>query len=231
MHRRDAEVVRWCTWFLLLVGGLQPTARAAGGPVSAAEAAKAAIRERVGADVDVTVTVIGLVGDAPVFREAQPDPAARLGRPVRFTFVTSDGARLPASAEVRVVGPRTVTRRPVTRGERLSAADLATDVGEWADVPLARLPSADELVGGRVLQPIAAGGTVLPGAVVLRRDIERGDAVMAVAAAGAIEVTATMTAADGGRAGDVIRVMHPDTKRYLRARIIKKGLVEVIHGR
>ncbi len=42
-----------------------------------------------------------------------------------------------------------------------------------------------------------------------------------------MEVTATFVAADGGDAGDVIRVVNPDTKRYLRARVVKPGLVEV----
>ena len=52
-----------------------------------------------------------------------------------------------------------------------------------------------------------------------------------VASAGAVEVTAAMVASDGGQPGDVIRVMNPDTKRFLRARIVKAGIVEVVDGR
>jgi flagella basal body P-ring formation protein FlgA len=228
---RPLDLARRCLWFLLLVGGLSATVRTASGPMSAADAARAAIEARLGDDVDVTVTVTGLSGDALVFREARPDPASRLGQPVRFTFVTVDGAQLPGSADVTVVGPRTIARRAVARGEHLTEDDLLTVVGELSGVPLRPLPTVQELVGGRVMQALPAGGTVLPGAVAVRREIERGDPVVAVAAAGAIEVTATMLAADGGRRGDTIRVMNPETKRYLRARIVKKGLVEVINGR
>jgi flagella basal body P-ring formation protein FlgA len=53
--------------------------------------------------------------------------------------------------------------------------------------------------------------------------------VLVVAAVGAVEVSATFVAADGGAAGDLIRVMNPDTRRYVRGRIVKKGLVEVIY--
>jgi flagella basal body P-ring formation protein FlgA len=228
---RTLDLARSCTWVLLVAGGLHAAVLQATEPMSAAEAARAAIQQRLGDAVTVSVTITGLSGDAPVFREARLDPSARLGQPVRFTFVTMDGAAVPGSADVRVVGPRTITRRAVSRGERLTDDDLMTEVAELSGVPLRRLPTLAELVGGRALQAIPAGATVLPGAIVTRRDVERGDPVVAMAAAGAIEVTATLTAADGGRTGDVIRVMNPDTKRYIRARIVKKGLVEVINGR
>ncbi|MCC7010594.1 MAG: flagellar basal body P-ring formation protein FlgA [Acidobacteria bacterium] len=229
---RTVDLARWCAWFLLMAAGLHATVRTAPlPPVSAAAAVEAAVRARLGRDVDVTVTIAGLSGDAAIFREARPDPSARLGRPLRFTFVTVDGALLPGSAEVRVLGTRTIARRALARGDRLTGDDVTETVGELVDVPLKPLPAAHELVGARVLQPIAAGAVVLPGTVLLRREVERGDPVVAIAAGVAIEVTATLAAADGGRAGDVIRVVNPETKRYLRARIVRKGLVEVINGR
>ena len=52
-----------------------------------------------------------------------------------------------------------------------------------------------------------------------------------MAAAGAIRVTAAMVAADGGSTGDVIRVVNPATRRYLRGRVVQKGVVEVLNGR
>jgi flagella basal body P-ring formation protein FlgA len=52
-----------------------------------------------------------------------------------------------------------------------------------------------------------------------------------VAAAATVEVTAMFVAADGGAVGDVIRVVNPDTRRYLRGRVRDDGLVEVIDGR
>jgi flagella basal body P-ring formation protein FlgA len=65
----------------------------------------------------------------------------------------------------------------------------------------------------------------------LRRVVEPGDRVTVVALAGAVEVTAQFVAADGGSVGDIIRVRNPDTKKYLRGRIVKPGRVEVINER
>jgi flagella basal body P-ring formation protein FlgA len=76
-----------------------------------------------------------------------------------------------------------------------------------------------------------AGALVLPGSVLVRRAIEPGDHVTAVAVSGDIEVTASLVAADGGDPGDVIRVFNPDTRRDLRGRVVKEGLVEVNYAR
>lgn len=199
--------------------------------MSAADAVRTVVLAKLGGGVDVTVETVGVKGDSPVFREARPDPSARLGQPMRFTLVTDAGAALPITATVRVVGRRVVTRRDIGRGELVTAADVGSLEEQIVGVPLRRLPTTDDVVGSRAIRAIAAGSTVQATYVALRRVIEQGDAVTVVAAAGAVEVTAAMVAADGGRTGDVIRVVNPDTKRYLRGRIVKEGLVEVIDGR
>jgi flagella basal body P-ring formation protein FlgA len=198
---------------------------------SAAGAMRAAIVARMGADAQVSVDPAGVVGDARVFREARPDPSAWLGRPIRFTLITSAGAALPASAAVRVVADYAVTTQAVDRGHVLTAGDVRVVHGEVTGVPLGPLPAVADLVGARVLRPMPEGTTVLAAFVKLRRLVEPGDDVTVVAAAGAIRVTAAMVAADGGSAGDVIRVVNPGTRRYLRGRIVRKGVVEVLNGR
>jgi flagella basal body P-ring formation protein FlgA len=96
---------------------------------------------------------------------------------------------------------------------------------------LRRLLAAVQVSGTRVLRPMPAGALVLPGSVLVRRAIEPGDHVTAVAVSGDIEVTASLVAADGGDPGDVIRVFNPDTRRDLRGRVVKEGLVEVNYAR
>lgn len=199
--------------------------------VSGADAIRAAIVDRLGAGVDVRILTLDLAGSAPVFREARPDPSARLGRPVRFTLVTTTGAALPVVVTLSVVGDYAVTARDVARGDILTAADLRVVNGELIDVPLKRLPTLKDLSGARALRALPAGTTLLASFATVRRAIEPGDRVTVVAAAATVEVTAMFVAADGGAVGDVIRVVNPDTRRYLRGRVRDDGLVEVIDGR
>jgi len=198
---------------------------------SATEAIRDAVAERLGAAVAVRIVSIDVAGDAHVFREARPHPSARLGKPVRFTLVTSAGAALPTAATIEVTGEQVITRREVDRGETLTAEDLAVITAEIVGVPLRRLPALGDLVGTRALRALPSGGVVLANAVTLRRTIEPGDRVTVVAAAGAVEVTANLVAADGGGPGAVIRVVNPETRRYLRGRVTPEGKVEVLDGR
>jgi flagella basal body P-ring formation protein FlgA len=217
------------------MAGMRGVARAdqgASAPArSADEVVREAVRARLGAGVDVDIIELGISGSARVFRDARVDPSARLGRPLRFTLVTTDGGLLPVSVVLTVTGERAVTLHAIDRGAVVTAADISVVRGVLVDVPLRKLPGVDDLAGGKALRSIAGGATVLPGFVAVRRAVEPGDQVTAIAAGGAVQVTAEFTAADGGVIGDVIRVVNPATRRYVRGRIVREGFVEVINGR
>jgi flagella basal body P-ring formation protein FlgA len=197
----------------------------------AIELVRQAVLERVGAGAAVEVLSLDLPETDAVFREARPDPAARLGKPVRFTLVTEGGRGLRAVAEVRVVVDHVVIRQDLRRAHELTGDDFEAVRGEITGTPLRELPTAAQVLGGRALRPLTAGLVVLPGFVALPRAVEPGDQVTVVASVGAVQVSATFTAADGGRVGDVIRIVNPDSRQYLKGRIIRPGLVEVIHER
>jgi flagella basal body P-ring formation protein FlgA len=196
--------------------------------VSAREAIVRAVDERMGGSTVVEILTLDVVGEGPEqFVEATPDPAARLGRPIRFTLVPERGRRVLAIATLRVVAEHVVARHDLTRGSTVEADDVEVVRAELQDTPLRRLPTGDQVVGSRVLRPVPAKGVVLPGAVVVRRAIEPGDQIIGVALVGDIRVSAELRATDGGEAGDVIRVVNTDTQRILRGRIVGEGLVEV----
>ena len=198
--------------------------------VSAVDAIRAAVLERMGPGVEVTVTPISVPAPPALFRAASPDPAAWLGKPMRFSLVTGAGLATAAGADLRVVGEYAVPTQAIVAGHVLTADDVKSTKGELRDLPLRRLPTAESVIGAKALRMMAAGTTIQSSFVIVRRLIEPGDKVTVVAAAGGIEVTATLVAADGGQAGDVIRVVNPDTRKYLRGRILRAGFVEVIHA-
>ena len=199
--------------------------------VTATEAVRAAVVSRLGVDASVHIESLDVEGDAAIFREARPAPAARLGRPVRFTLITSTGGIVPTTATLTVTGAIVVTTRTVARGESLTSEDLEESSRVIADVPLRRLPRLSDLVGSRALRVLPAGDAVAGNAVTLRRKVEPGDPVTVVAGSGAVRVTAAFVAADGGEPGKVVRVVNPETRRFLRGRVLSDGTIEVIDGR
>lgn len=227
---RSSSIVRVA---LVLAAALAATASVHTRPALLAieDAVRRAVVDRMGA-VDVDVVAIDMpVPDGARFRSARPDPAARLGRAMRFTLVPEAGPMRFATVTLRVAGEHVVAERDLGRGETVAEGDVTVVRGELIDTPLRRLPTGDQVLGSRVLRPIAARSIVLPGSVVVRRAVEPGDRVTAVAASGPIQVSATLTAADGGQPGDVIRVINTDTRKTLRGRIVKEGLVEVGYAR
>jgi len=197
---------------------------------TASEAVRLAVSLRLGGDAEVTVTSID-APDGATFLEARPDPAARLGKPIRFTLITETGLSIAATAVVTVVQSHAVVRRPILRGYPVAEEDVQAVRAAIIGTPLSRIPSASEVVGARALRPMDPGTVVLRTFVAIRRTVEPGDAVTVIALAGTIEVSATFVAADGGEVGDTIRLRNPGTQKYVRGRIVKAGVVEVMYGR
>ncbi len=216
-------------------GAAAPAARTrANGGVplyTAADAIRRAVLQRVGETAGVTLIDVDMKGDAAAFREARPDPAAVLGKTMRFTLVTADNAALQVMATIAVTAPHAIVRQAIVRGQTLVAGDIEFAEGPLTGIPLVRVPAPADVVGTRALRPLASGVVVLSSFVQIRRAVEPGDNVTVVALAGAIEVTAHFVATDGGRVGDTIRVRNPDSHTFIRGRIVKPGLVEVIYER
>jgi len=112
---------------------------------------RAAVLERVGADAVVSLTDLDVPGASMLFRDAHPDPEGRLDKPMRFRLTTGTGATVVAVVSVHVAMDHAIARRAIGRGETLSAADLDTVNDRLQGTPLRRLPTAPQLVGGRVL--------------------------------------------------------------------------------
>jgi flagellar basal body P-ring formation protein FlgA len=202
--------------------------------LSAQDAIRAAIVGRLGSDADVEVLSVDLPSRADAagpYRDARPDPAAWLGRPMRFTLQPVTGAPVVAVATVRVVATYLVATRALDRNEVLSDEMIRVVREDLTGLALRRPLTLAQVQGRRLLRPLPAGAVLAPGAVIVRRAVEPGDHVTVMAVSGDIEVTASLVAADAGNPGDVIRVFNPETRRDLRGRVVKEGLVEVNYAR
>jgi len=209
-----------------------PVRVTAGAPdLSPADAIRAAVIARVGGDAGVTIKSIDTDRADLSVREARPDPAARLGQPIRFTLITGAGPGIVVTADIDVVVTHTVVKSEIARGHAVDAASIEEIKGVLTNVPLGRVVTRAEALGTRALRPIAPGTVLTAVHLALRRVVEPGDTVVVMALVGTVEVTATFVAVDGGAVGDAIRVRNPQTRKYIRGRILKAGAVEVIHER
>jgi flagella basal body P-ring formation protein FlgA len=216
---------------ILLGVGLGPCAaiRAQGAaPDPLRRALVSAVLERMGPSAEVVVGAINPSWDGPFTRVAI-DPSARIGGPVAITIFTGPAASVRVSAVVKVVVDYVVAGRPVPGGQVLVAADVTAVRGVVAQVPFRRLPTLAEVVGARGLRPLAPGEIIQPSFVAAIPLVRAGQTVTARARIGSVEASLTFTAVDGGAPGDVIRIVNPDTRRTLRARVVSAGLVEVIN--
>jgi len=203
----------------------------------------AAVKARVGGDAEVIVDRVQIftaskreVCRAASVCQVTPDPAARIGRTIRFTLsaIRRDGATVhfervgAAEAAVTVTAPITRATTAIRRGELVSAASVESVQQPLSGLPLRRMPAAAELVGAKALRDIAPGEQLSAGMVLVPPAIRTGQHVTAISRVGDVEVSATLMAAESGVSGDIIRLVNPDSRRAMRARILSSSRVEIV---
>lgn len=192
-----------------------------------------AVVARVGSGAEVTVRLASAVpanwqGD---LSSISIDPAARLGAPLFVSFLNGPAATLRVSADVRIVTDYVRASHTILSGQTLTAADIMPVRDVVPAMPLRHLPTAAEVIGARTVRRLNAGDLIQAAFVATPPVVQMGEPVTAIARIGDLEVAARFVAEDNGRIGDLIRIINPDTKRTLRARIIKAGTVEVFNER
>lgn len=226
----------------LLLGAFAAAAPAV--PVTLAPATHAAVvaavRARMGADADVQVTALAApVPAVETVVDAVLEPGAALGGPLRVALrapVDRGGARVLAPvAHVSVVVEVRVahwhTARPVARGARLGEGDLMRVRHVLTRGPLRPMPVDDEVQDARAVQDLAADVCLTTRHVAPTPAVAAGTDVVGVVRDGRMEVRAQLVAVDSGRIGDLVRVMHPESRRTFRARVVARAEVEISHDR
>ncbi len=190
-----------------------------------------AVAERMGNDVTVSAQLIEPADIEQAFESARPDPMGRVGGAMMFTLIpAATGARVArVRARVEVIAERVQARHEILRGHVVAEGDVDVVRGPLAGVPVRRLPQHAQIVGEKALRPIAPGQVIEEGFVAVRRAVQAGDTVTVIAVLGPVQVTASFVASDSGDPGDVVRVVNRETRRSLRARVVRTGVVEVIY--
>ena len=197
-----------------------------------------ALVQRMGADARIVVERLEIASVRDVTPiEAVPEPGARTGDVVTFALLGSVGTGASrrvinvgrATALVRVEAQHVKATRLITRGKDVESDDLQSVVEDVPGVPLRRLPTSGQLLGGHALRNIAAGEVATSRAIAAAPAVRSGQLVKATATIAGARISATLVAAQGGELGAVIRVVNRESRRQLRARIVAEGSVEVIY--
>lgn len=218
---------------MVSMGMAGPAAPSVESRVAAALTADVQKRMGPGAEVDIRQLVVTVRDSTRGSLAVVPAPISRLGQPLDFTVIGASNGRASlvgrGRATVHVSVLHAAVRRTLARGAVLTADDLTAVVGTPGLVPLRRLPTVAELVGSRLKRDVGEGEVVTLQHVALPRAVAVGDVVQAVARIGIVEVIGDLVALDSGVPGAVIRAVNRDSRREVRVRIVKPGVVEVIH--
>ena len=204
-------------------------------PVEAAIVA--AVRARMGDDADVQVDDLQVperFTGVPV--QARLDPGARLGGIVRVNLarVAAGSAAPPAytgsaRAVLRVTVPHLHARRAIARGEDLTAANVVVVEHALEAGAIEPRPGAALIGTSRAGRALAGDSCLTRASLVTRPAVQAGQEVEAIARVGGVEAVARLVAADRGDIGAIVRVVNPEGRRSLKARVVAAGIVEVIH--
>jgi flagella basal body P-ring formation protein FlgA len=204
-------------------------------PDQARAAIVEAIRQRMGPGAEVQVDALTIrPGGTAAVAAARPDPGARLGRPMRFSLATParDGNRLrwsaAAEAVVQVVVDHLHARAVIERGRTIEAGDVELVRHAVESGPLRAWPAAEAVGRSRAIRDLAPGVCIPPSSLAGMPLVQAGQDVRVIARLGPVTATARLVAAESGDPGAVIRIVNPQSRRALRARVVAAGTVEVL---
>jgi flagella basal body P-ring formation protein FlgA len=120
-----------------------------------------------------------------------------------------------------------ISRRPMVRGQTLTAADVSLSEVDTTGLHKAYFTRVEDVIGLRTKRSVGSGKTLHAG--LLRREqlVKRGAQVQIVADTGGLHVTMRGKALADGGLGDRIRVKNLNSGRVVSGTVRGRGVIEV----
>jgi flagella basal body P-ring formation protein FlgA len=146
---------------------------------------------------------------------------------VRFTGEDENGGRIWGWArfDVRIKAAVLAAARGLSRGQVLTAEDVVTKETTLRPGERAGFESPIEVIGRRVLRPIALGEVLKPSDVDRPVVVSRGCEVNVVIDGDGFRLSDKAVAKDDGGLGEVIRVENARSRMVYRARVVSSDTV------
>ncbi|WP_028671855.1 flagellar basal body P-ring formation chaperone FlgA [Saccharospirillum impatiens] len=132
---------------------------------------------------------------------------------------------LPVGLTVKV--PVVVTARSISRGQRLTPADLSLALTDLSTLRQGHYTRSSELTGYEVARNLTQGTVVTPFVAKPPVMIERGDRVIIVATGTGLSVQTEGEALRDGTQGQQIPVINLSSRQTIHAYVKSKGVVEI----
>jgi flagellar basal body P-ring formation protein FlgA len=144
------------------------------------------------------VRPIGVAGGATPWIGAQ-----------RFDLTVDSGrglAHVALDADVRIVPPVVVARRPLARGAVIHEDDVELQRPATDKKIAGALTEIQDAVGRELLRPVAAGGPIASDTLRAPLSVHRGEVVTVYAQSGSIRIRTNARARDEGSLGELVAV-------------------------
>ncbi|MCC5978803.1 MAG: flagellar basal body P-ring formation protein FlgA [Salinarimonas sp.] len=157
------------------------------------------------------------------------DPSS--GRLAALVYIGESASRRIGQAMVTARAVTTVEiavlERPLSRGDRIEAADLRIERRPAANIPQDAWYSGLDLEERVARRNLAAGHALRSGDLARENLVDRGQNVMIIYRSRNLTLTMRGTANESGTRGQVIAVTNPQSKRVLQATVSGQGQVTV----
>jgi flagella basal body P-ring formation protein FlgA len=169
-------------------------------------------------------------------------PRGHLGKPAlpdqaspvlwRGSVLYAKNRRYPVWAKVRITTAcvKLVAIESLKPGNQITAAQVKEETGTCFPDLSQRLLTRLEAVGKIPLRIIPAGSEIRPGVLTEPYAVNQGDEIAIEVRSGSARLAFTARAQASGRAGDLISVRNPESKRVFRARVEGKDKAVVEAG-
>ena len=219
---------------IVLVASLAaPAANAAATDADVREAIVSAVRTKLGVAADIRVEELQVRGVVESRVTATPAPGAKTGTRIHFSLRSVDGVTsrfAEADALVFVAAPHFRALHPMRRGTPMTNDLVAEQRGDVGSVALQPLPKGRSLTGSAAARDISEGEVLTAALVTAAVLVKPGDKVLVTVKSAAVQVQATLVAAQAGGLGDIVRCVNPETRKAMSARVIGPGIAEAIHA-
>lgn len=128
---------------------------------------------------------------------------------------------------VKVMKQVVVAARPLAANRNLTRQDVRLQAMDIADLRQGYISSPQKVVGQQLKYPLAVGRVVPGRSLKLEKIVRRGERIVLVAAAGAMEVRMNGTALDDASIGDRVKVKNSSSERVVEGIVEGPGIVKV----